>query len=123
METILFGSAGALAAIWLAVHTFVGGRQIARPLVEATSLSPVVRHTQYLCWHFTTVAIAAMAAFFLLAATTGLTAYATSATVLAMGFFVVGVGLVFSLGEAHARLPQGWLCLPVAGLGLAGLLV
>lgn len=123
MESILFGSAGALAAIWLAVHTFVGGRQIARPLLEATELPPVVRHTQYLCWHFTTVAIAAMAAFFLLAATTGLTAYATSATVLALGFLVVGVGLVFSLGEAHARLPQGWLFLPVAGLGLAGLLV
>jgi hypothetical protein len=58
--------------IWLAVHTFVGGRQIARPLVEAVELPPVVRHTQYLCWHFTTVAIACMAVFFLVAAITGL---------------------------------------------------
>jgi hypothetical protein len=106
-----------------ACTTAADGREIARPLIEATELSPVVRHTQYLCWHFTTVAIAAMAVFFFLAAATGLTAYATSATVLAMGFFVVGVGLVFSLGEAHARLPQGWLFLPVAGLGLAGLLL
>jgi len=123
MGSILFGFAGALAALWLAVHTFIGGRQIARPIVQAKELSPVVRHTQYLCWHFTTVAIAAMAASFFLAAATGLTAYATSATILAMGFFVVGVGLVLSLGEAHARLPQGWLFLPVAGLGLAGLLL
>ena len=61
METVLFASASGLAAIWLGVHTFVGGRQIATPLVEATALPSVVRHTQYLCWHFTTVAIAAMA--------------------------------------------------------------
>jgi hypothetical protein len=94
MDDILFGAAGGLAAIWLAVHTFVGGRQIARPLVEAVELPPVVRHTQYLCWHFTTVAIACMAVFFLVAAITGIAAYATAATVLALGFFVVGVGLV-----------------------------
>jgi hypothetical protein len=121
MDDILFGAAGGLAAIWLAVHTFVGGRQIARPLVEAVELPPVVRHTQYLCWHFTTVAIACMAVFFLVAAITGIAAYATAATVLALGFFVVGVGLVVALGESHARLPQGWLFLPVAGLGMAGL--
>ena len=121
METVLFVSAGSLAAVWFGVHTFVGGRQIATPLVEATALPSVVRHTQYLCWHFTTVAIAAMAAFFGLAALTGVTAYAVSATILAAGFFAVGVGLVVALGEAHSRLPQGWLFLPVATLGLAGL--
>ena len=47
----------AFAALWFVVHLILGGRQIARPLVEAQSLNPVVRHTQYLCWHFTTVAI------------------------------------------------------------------
>ncbi len=123
MDIGLFGAAGAIASIWLAIHTIVGGRQIARPLVEAVELSPVVRHTQYLCWHFTTVAIACMVLLFLLAAITGITAYAISATVLAVGFFLVGVGLVIALGESHVRLPQGWLFLPVAGLGLAGLLL
>ncbi len=123
MQDLLFGAAGGLAAIWLIVHTVVGGRQIARPLVEATALSPVVRHTQYLCWHFTTVAIACMAGLFLLAVLSGIAAYATSATLLAAGFFCVGVGLVVALGESHARLPQGWLFLPVAGLGLAGHLI
>ncbi|MEL7343296.1 MAG: hypothetical protein AAFN59_00365 [Pseudomonadota bacterium] len=120
MSDLIFGTAGAVAALWFAVHLFVGGRQIARPLVEAQSLRPVVRHTQYLCWHFTTVAIAGMALFFGIAAVTGTVAFATSATLLAAGFFVVGVGLVLSLGESHARLPQGWLFLPVAALGLLG---
>ncbi len=123
MESTLFGAAGGLAAIWLAVHTFVGGREIARPIIEAAELPSVVKHTQYLCWHFTTVAIGCIAAFFGLAMFTGIAAYATSATVLAFGFFVVGVGLVVALGENHARLPQGWLFLPVAGLGLAGLML
>lgn len=123
MDTILFGAAGGLAATWLAVHTFLGGREIAQPLIAATTLKPVVRHTQYLCWHFTTVAIAAMVLFYALAAITGVAAYATAASVLAAGFFLVGVGLVIALGESHLRLPQGWLFLPVLGLGLAGLLL
>ncbi len=120
MEDMFFAGAGGLAAIWLVIHTFIGGRETARPLLQASSLVSVVRHTQYLCWHFTTVAIAWMAALFMFAAFTGAAAYATSATLLASGFFVAGVGIAFALGENHARLPQGWLFLPVAGLGVAG---
>ena len=120
MTQLIFGAAGAFAALWFAVHLFAGGRQIARPLVEAHSLPSVVRHTQYLCWHFTSVAIAGTAIFFGIAAVTSTIAFATAATLLAAGFFFVGVGLVVSLGESHARLPQGWLFLPVAALGVVG---
>ncbi|MEO0918245.1 MAG: hypothetical protein AAFY31_14870 [Pseudomonadota bacterium] len=120
MAQLTFGVAGAFAALWFAVHLFIGGKQIARPLIEASNLNPVVRHTQYLCWHFTTVAITGMAIFFGLAVVTGTVAFATSGTLLAAGFFLVGVGLVISLGESHVRLPQGWLFLPVAALGFAG---
>ncbi|WP_299375481.1 hypothetical protein [uncultured Tateyamaria sp.] len=121
METTLFVAAAGLAALWLAVHVVVGGRQIARPLIAAPELSATVRHTHYLCWHLTTATIVCMAAFFATAALTGIAAYAMAATVLALVFSIVGVGLVFALGETHARLPQGWLFLPVAGFGLAGL--
>ncbi|MFL4470251.1 hypothetical protein ACERZ8_10325 [Tateyamaria armeniaca] len=114
-------AAGALAALWLLVHVFVGGRQIAQPLVAATALDPLVRHTQYLCWHFTTVAIACMSGFLLWAAYSGDLAYAVAGTVLALGFFTVGVGLVLYLKDSHIRLPQGWLFLPVALLGILGL--
>ena len=120
MTQVLFWSASALTALWLVVHLMIGGRQIARPLLKASELRSTVKHTQYLCWHFTTVAIAGMALFFCLAAITGVTAYATSATVLAAGFFFLGVVLIISLGENHAQLPQGWLFLPVATLGLMG---
>ena len=123
MEKVLFSVAAGLAAIWLAVHFFIGGREIARPLIEAEKLPSIVKHTQYLCWHFTTVAIACIAAFFCLAIFTEIAAFATSATVLALGFFLVGVSLIVVLGESHARLPQGWLFLPVAALGAGGLIL
>jgi len=121
MNSLFFASAGGLAAIWLSVHLFLGGREIARPLINATALDPVVRHTQYLCWHFTSVAIGCMSAFFVWAAVSGEKIMAFAGTALALGFFVVGVGLVMSMHEDHTKLPQGWLFLPVALLGILGL--
>jgi len=120
MDNVFYVAASGLATLWLIIHTFVGGRETARPLLQAASLEPVVRNTQYLCWHFTTVAIVCMAGLFLFAGFTGIDAYATSATLLASGFFVAGVAIAFTLRENHIRLPQGWLFLPVAGLGVAG---
>lgn len=121
MNSLFFASAGGLAAIWLTVHLFLGGREIARPLIHATALDPLVRHTQYLCWHFTSVAIACMSAFFVWAAVSGDQIIAIAGIALALGFFVVGVGLVMSMQEDHRKLPQGWLFLPVALLGILGL--
>ncbi|MEJ6390238.1 hypothetical protein [Gymnodinialimonas ulvae] len=112
--------ASALAAIWFAVHLILGGRQIAGPL-RRSGLDPIVRDTQYLCWHFTSVAIAAMALFFALAAILGESAYAVAGLVLAAGFWISGVGIVVAIGQSHAKLPQGWLFLPVAALGLWGI--
>lgn len=118
---IPFVLAAMLSATWLAVHLIAGGRQIARPL-RASALDPVVRDTHYLCWHFTSVAIGAMAVFFALAAASGIAAYGVAGMVLAAGFWLCGVGLVVALGQSHADLPQGWLFLPVAFLGLWGVL-
>ena len=122
MGSLYFWLAGASSAVWFAVHFFIGGRDIARPLMQARAIDPVVRHTQYLCWHFTSVTIATMAGFFFWSAYSEISAFAAAATVLALGFVVVGVGLVIGLKESHFKLPQGWLFLPVAGLGLFGLL-
>lgn len=118
---VLFLLAAALSGVWLFVHLLLGGREIATPLRAAPDLAPVVRDTQYLCWHFTSVGIAAMASFFAAAAWVGDTAFAVAATVLAAGFAVTGIGLVIGIGQSHARLPQGWLFVPVTLLGAAGL--
>lgn len=121
MNGSLIFAAAALSSIWLAVHLIVGGRQVAGPLLAATTLPALVRETQYLCWHFTSVAIAAIALFFFCALATGNSAFAICGTVLAAGFFVVGVGIVLLRRQSHMQFPQGWLFLPVALMGLLGL--
>ena len=116
-----FLAASALATLWLFVHIFLGGRQIARQLLGATDLHPVVRDTQYLCWHFTTVGIAGMAGFNGWAALSGDASFAIAAAALALGFALTGIGLTVRIGARHKDLPQGWLFLPVAALGALGL--
>ncbi|MEL6683167.1 MAG: hypothetical protein AAFQ09_11055 [Pseudomonadota bacterium] len=121
MNDLFFLLAGAVALVWLSVHLFLGGKQIASPILKAPDLDPIVRDTQYLCWHFTSVAIAAMAVLNLCAVIVAERAYAAAAFGLATGFFIVGVGLVVQLRGRHSDLPQGWLFLPVAMLGALGL--
>lgn len=116
MQTALFALAAAIALLWCGVHLFIGGRQVAAPL-RAAPLDPLVRNTQYLCWHFTSLSIAAMALFFALAAF-GLPGFGPAGTLLAAGFALTGIGLAQRLGLDHGTYPQGWLFVPCALLGL-----
>ncbi|SHH48900.1 hypothetical protein [Marivita hallyeonensis] len=116
-----FSLAAALSAVWLGVHLVLGGKDIAAPLLRADGLVPVVRDTQYLCWHFTSCAIAAMAVGFAYAAWSGDIALAWGVTLLAAAFAVTGIGLVIRIGQSHRKLPQGWLFVPVATFGAIGL--
>jgi hypothetical protein len=120
---MFFFVAAGLSASWAALHVFAGGREVARPLLAASDLAPVVRDTQYLCWHFTSWSIACMVGFFAWAAAANNTGLAVAGTILAAGFALIGIGLVIKIGGRHWRLPQGWLFAPVAGLGVAGLIV
>lgn len=123
MREIVFALAGVLSLMWCVVHVVVGGREVARALRNSPHLDPTVRDTQYLCWHFTTVSIAAIAVFFTLALVQQENQYAIAGTILASGFSIVGIGLVFAIRQRQFALPQGWLFVPVAGLGAAGLMV
>ena len=118
----MFTAAGVLAAFWLCVHLIAGGRDIAAPLLAAPDLAKDVRETQYLCWHFTSVAIGCMSGFFGWAAATMSPQPAIAGTILAAAFTVSGIGLVLMRGGRFAELPQGWLFLPVTVLGLTGIL-
>ncbi len=122
MQEMLFFGAGAIAALWFLVHIFLGGRDIAGPLLASTELHPVVRDVNYICWHFVSVGIAGMAGFFLWAGYAGDTSLAMAGTLMAAGFTVTGVAIAFKQGASHLNVPQGWLFLPIAVLGIAGLL-
>ncbi|GAB5480570.1 MAG: hypothetical protein Pars92KO_03270 [Parasphingorhabdus sp.] len=122
MTSYLYALAAIISAIWFGVHLFMGGREIARPLRQSVELDPLVRDVQYLCWHFTTVSIAAMSLFFFLAYFLGQQPYAVAGTILAAGFTLTGIGLVSAIGQSHRKAPQGWLFAPITLLGLWGLL-
>jgi hypothetical protein len=119
MQDLFFLCAAALSALWCAVHLFAGGAQIAAPLRRSTALDPLVRDTQYLCWHLTTVSLATLALLFV--AATATPAHGLSGTFLATAFLATGLWVAQRTGQPLSRLPQGLLFLPVALLGLAGI--
>lgn len=123
MSEWFFLGAGGIGALWLAVHLVWGGRDVAQPFLKVAGMDPVVRETQYMCWHFTSVAIGCIAIFLIAAALTGMSGLAVAGTILAAGFAVVGVGMVVARGNRHRDMPQGWLFVPIAILGVTGLLV
>jgi len=118
-----FFAAGGLSTLWLLVHGIMGGRDIVRPALAPSDLSPVVRYTLYICWHYTTVSIAMMAALFVWAGVSLNMTGATIATALAAAFSMVGIVLARRQGGQFRDLPQGWLFVPVAVLGGIGLIL
>ncbi len=121
MAQWLFFAAGGLSALWLLVHVFLGGRDIVRPALGPSGLSPVVRATLYICWHYTTASIAIMAALFIWAGVSLNVTGAAIASALAAAFSLLGILLVLRQGGRYRDLPQGWLFVPVAVLGGIGL--
>lgn len=115
-----FSIAAALSLAWALVHLFVGGRQIARPLLAA-QMPVTARSTAWMCWHFVSVTLFLLATFFL-AAAFGSDDLGLAGTLIAAAFFFTGLWAKTMTGETFARLPQGWLFLPVALAGLWGLL-
>ena len=55
-----FAVASALSLLTWGIHTFVGGPEVARPLLRS-ELRPVPKLTQYYCWHAVTLALFLMA--------------------------------------------------------------
>lgn len=102
-------AAAALAALWMLVHAFAGGRECARPLAREQQLPDAVRETMLLCWHMVTGFLGLMALFLFLGA------------VGAIGMAQEGIFMAAVAALVGLLLPQGWLFVPVAGLGAWGL--
>ena len=105
------------------IHTFVGERTVARPLVAAGDLDAVPKWTQFYCWHLVTITLAVMA-FGL-----GYAAFVPSAldvalliAALATAFGLFGLVLPRRVGRTYEEMPQGFLLLPIGLLALVGAL-
>ncbi|MCK0169316.1 hypothetical protein MWU52_17315 [Jannaschia sp. S6380] len=111
-------AAAVLAAMLACVHTFVGGRAIARPLRQATDLPTVVRATSWMCWHMVTTTLFLMAILLFWGAWGGRPDLILAGTLLAAAVALGGLAAAPALGVGYRVLPQGWLFVPVVALGL-----
>lgn len=59
-----FALAAAFGVLGFGVHTFIGGRVVARPLLDTPGLPRAARWLAYFCWHIATVVLVTMAASF-----------------------------------------------------------
>ena len=119
---IWFAAAVLTSAATFLIHTFVGGRMVARPLLAAEGLGKVSKYTNYYCWHMVTIVLAAQTLAF------AITAQNPSERILAMfasggalAFMVWGLAMIAIFKLRMTNYPQWLLFLPTALLGMAGL--
>ncbi|GJL92299.1 hypothetical protein [Hyphococcus sp.] len=109
-----------LAAAMVIVHVVIGGRLIARPLLES-GLAPLPRLTLYLCWHGITIVLAGMALGFADGAFWRKRKDAVIvSTAFAFAFFVLGWVYIAVFALSPLALPQ-WIAFgPMALCGWLG---
>lgn len=109
-----------LAVLMTLVHVFIGGRLIARPLLES-DLETLARLTLYLCWHGITIVLAGMAALY--ADTLFWRKGPNSARLasgLAAAFFLLVWFVIAAFGLSPLQLPQWIVFGPMAICGALG---
>ncbi|MGF1548971.1 MAG: hypothetical protein ACFBQW_00290 [Sphingomonadaceae bacterium] len=115
--------AAVIAAATFAVHIFVGGVFVARPLLMSGALPPAAKWLSYYCWHVTTILLAAMAGVYAAAAFGAMSAdAAVLMTVLAASFSVLCVAVALKGRVRPWRFPASYLFALVAAAGIWGLL-
>jgi hypothetical protein len=122
MNGFLIAAAIAAAGV-AALHLFVGGKGIARPLLKSRDMHDVVRLTSYYCWHMVTIILAGLAIAFAWAAIEPAAMPAAAfATALCICFAILSFVLVVSTGQRHRHMPQWMLFTGLTALSLPGLL-
>ena len=120
---LYFVVAGVIAAVWFLVHFFMGGREVAKPLLDSETMEPVPKFVLYYCWHLVSLAILQLSGVFLYA---GLVAgpgeLAILGTVIAAGFSLLGIAIPPVAKVSYLQMPQGWLFVPIVLLGVMGLI-
>lgn len=71
MNAYLLWAGAGLSALTFAVHFFIGGRYVARPLLADQSLPRASKWLNYYCWHMVSVLLLFMVGGYAYAARTG----------------------------------------------------
>jgi hypothetical protein len=115
-------AAAVVSLITFLVHTFVGGYQVAKPLLNAPNLQEQVKLTTYYCWHITTILLLVMTGAYayvaLLQFDIPLTVTVTS---IAAGCALLSIGLITVLKLEPLDYPQWIFFIPITLLAVLGL--
>jgi hypothetical protein len=119
---IAFAIAAFLSLLTWGVHTFIGGPQIAGPLLKS-KLRHVPKYTNYYCWHLVTIVLLAMTAGF------GYATFVPSGldvailfTVLSASFAIWSFVLILYSKSKLFELPQWIFFVLITGVALVGLM-
>jgi hypothetical protein len=118
-----FATAAVLSLITFAVHTFVGGRFAARPLLDAHDFHKASRWLNYFTWHMVTVLLLVMPAGYAWAAVhPDAMDVAILLTLMAAAFSPLCVWVAVKGGISPERFPASWLFALIVVAGLWGVL-
>lgn len=116
-----FATASVLSLITFGVHTFVGGKFAARPLLEAHDFDKASRWLNYFTWHMVTVLLLFMTGGFWVAALSpDAFDVAVLLTLMAAVFSPLCIWVALKGGIAPWRFPASWLFLLILAAGLWG---
>ncbi len=124
MQVILLWAAAVMSMVTFAVHTFIGGPVVAKPLLENTNLPKASKWLNYYTWHVTTIFTLSMGGAYVYVALhpnrPELVVFLTGVT----GALSLLSGAVAIKGSINPfRFPSTSLFASVSLLGLASLLV
>ena len=124
MQVYLLWAAAVMSIITFAVHTFIGGPVVAKPLLEITNLPKASKWLNYYTWHVTTIFTLSMGgAFIYVALHPNRPELAVFITIITGALSVLS-GAVAVKGNINPfRFPSTLLFASVSLLGLASLLV
>jgi len=114
-------AAGAATLVTAVIHLVLGGREVARPLLDSRDINPVAKYTNYYCWHLVSLTIIAMGGSFMWAAAdTDAHAAAVVALILSLAFAAWSLALVVTAKQSFIQMPQWVLFCAIAALGYIG---
>jgi len=120
MNSWLF-TAGLAAFFTFSVHVFVGGRLVARPLLEG-DYPKRVKTILYGCWHLASLTLAGQAGVLFWAAyDPSVYLLAWAAAVLFAAFFLMTLWIIPSMKASFLRTPHWLMFMVSAGFAFMGL--
>lgn len=117
---IYLALAAGLAVLITFTHLILGGKEVARPLLQA-ELRGVAKYTSYYCWHIVTLELAGIAVMFGLAAfDPRLSLLGWVAGAFSLTFVLFGIIMNAVMKRKFAHHPQWSFFVPLVALSLAG---